>query len=159
VINIHGGDAYGEKSVALDRLRRNADRLSQLTLENDDRIYMPAELIPICKSVGIALLYDVHHHRCLPDGLNIAETAAAAIGTRNREPMFHVSNPRDGRQDRCPQYHAGFIDPAEFPDCWRSLAATVEVEAKANQHAVSKLRLALHRRKFMTWKPSVQIAS
>ena len=53
VINIHGGGAYGDKPKALADFARNLDRLSsrvrsRLTVENDDKIYTPADLLPIC---------------------------------------------------------------------------------------------------------------
>ena len=57
-INIHGGGAYGDKVVALRKLRRNIERLpapvrSRLTLENDDKIYTPADLLPVCEDTGV----------------------------------------------------------------------------------------------------------
>ncbi len=76
VINIHGGGAYGDKSKALSDFARNIDRLSSqarrlLTVENDDKTYTPTDLLPLCKSLGIPLVYDVHHHRCNPDVLTV----------------------------------------------------------------------------------------
>ena len=69
VVNVHGGGAYGDKQKALARFARNLDRLSdearnRLTVENDDRTYTPADLLPLCRAEGIPLVYDVHHHRC-----------------------------------------------------------------------------------------------
>ena len=149
VVNVHAGGAYGDKPAALDRLLRNLDRLSErarlrLTLENDDRTYTPAELLPVCRAARVPLCYDVHHHRCLPDGASIAETTAAARKTwaecdHPREPLFHISSPRDGWQNPQPQFHHDFINVADFPDCWRKLAITVDVEAKAKEAAVQKL--------------------
>lgn len=48
VVNIHGGGAFGDKKKALDDFARNVDRLStrtrkRLTVENDDKIYSPAD--------------------------------------------------------------------------------------------------------------------
>ena len=44
---------------------------SRLTLENDDKVYTPADLLPVCTEMKVPLVYDVHHHRCLPDGLSV----------------------------------------------------------------------------------------
>jgi UV-endonuclease UvdE len=46
--------AYGDKSKALGDFALNLDRLSsrvrsRLTVENDDKTYTPADLLPICK--------------------------------------------------------------------------------------------------------------
>jgi UV DNA damage endonuclease len=51
VINIHAGGSYGEKPRALSEFARNLACLSpavrsRLTVENDDKIYTPADLLP-----------------------------------------------------------------------------------------------------------------
>jgi UV DNA damage endonuclease len=83
VINIHGGGAFGDKQKALTDRARCLERLSprarrRLTVENDDRIYTPADLLPLCRTEGIPLVYDVHHHRCNPDGLSVEEATVLA---------------------------------------------------------------------------------
>ena len=150
VINIHGGGAFGDKKKSLDDFARALDRLSpkvreRLTVENDDRIYTPAELLPICRAEGIPLVYDVHHHRCNPDGLSVTEATDGAVETWNREPLFHLSSPIEGWDGKKPERHHDFIDPADFPDCWRGRRLTVEVEAKAKEAAVLKLMADLGR--------------
>ena len=75
VINIHAGGVYGDREQALQRFCEIfsdlADRVkSRLTLENDDVSYTVRDLLPICEKFSIPLVYDVHHHRCYPDGLN-----------------------------------------------------------------------------------------
>ncbi len=77
-INLHAGGAYGDKPAALTRFRRSLERLSlrarsRLTVENDDTSYTPAELLALCHAERLPLVYDVHHHRCLSDGLTEAE--------------------------------------------------------------------------------------
>jgi len=144
VLNIHGGGVYGDKPAALARLVEAIHLLpsairSRLTLENDDRSYTPQDLLPVCHSTGVPLVYDVHHHRCLPDALSVEEATAAAIATWDREPLFHLSSPRNGWGNGDPKPHHDFIDPADFPACWRQLDATVEVEAKAKEVAIARL--------------------
>ncbi len=144
VINIHGGGAYGDKPKALAELALNLDRLSprarsRLTVENDDRLYTPADLLPICKATGVPLVYDVHHHRCNPDGLSIQQATKQALATWNREPLFHISSPIQGWDGPKPQRHHDFIDVNDFPDCWRRRRITVEIEAKAKEVAVARL--------------------
>ena len=148
VINIHGGGAYGDKPKALADFVRNLDRLSarvrsRLTVENDDTTYTPADLLPICKATGIPLVYDVHHHRCNKDGLSEKEATKQAIATWNREPMFHLSSPIEGWNGKTPERHHDFIDVNDFPVCWNKLDMTVEIEAKAKEVAVLKLKTDL----------------
>lgn len=146
VINIHGGGAYGDKPAALRRLAAALGRLSprahaRLALENDDRIYSPADLLPFCREHGLAFVYDVHHHRCLPDSLGVEEATRQAVKTwGGREPVFHLSSPRAGWGGGDPRPHHDYIDIKDFPACWRGLAITIEVEAKAKEMAIARLQ-------------------
>lgn len=144
VINIHAGGGYGDKPAALERFKEGFQRLSAsarqlVTLENDDKTFTPADLLPICNEMQIPLVYDVHHHRVLPDGMSIAAATAAALKTWNREPLFHLSSPLNGWGGAQPQQHHDYIDPADFPAEWRDLEITVEVEAKAKELAILRL--------------------
>ena len=80
VIVLHGGGAAGGIETALDRLDRGLSRLTprvweRLALENDDRCFSLRNLEPLCRRAGVPLVYDVHHHRCLPDGLSVEEAS------------------------------------------------------------------------------------
>jgi UV DNA damage endonuclease len=143
-LNLHGGGAYGDKPRALADFQRALDRLplrvrERLTVENDDKIYTPADLLPVCRASGVPLVYDVHHHRCHGDGLSVGEATAAALETWNREPLFHISSPRDGWSGPQPERHHDFLDPADFPAEWLGRNLTVEIEAKAKEAAVLQL--------------------
>lgn len=144
-LTIHGGGAQGGKVQSLDRLRRGLDRLlpgtrALLALENDDKIYTVADLLPLCRREGIPLVYDVHHHRCLPDGIGEEEAAESCFATwGEREPWAHVSSPRGGWAGPHPRLHADTIDPADFPRSWLGRSLTVDVEAKAKELAVLEL--------------------
>lgn len=145
-INLHGGGSYGDKVEALRRFAASFRRLSQgvrkrLTVENDDVTYTVRDLLPLCGELGIPLVYDVHHHRCNPDGLSVRKATALAVATwGGREPWFHLSSPRSGwGEGRDCRPHADYIDPRDFPREWRGIAATVDVEAKAKELAVRRL--------------------
>lgn len=159
VINIHAGGAYGDKQASLRRLAANLSRLSpgarsRLTIENDDRVYTPAELIPWCRSTGVPLVYDVHHHRCLSDGWSVEDATSEAIETWNREPLFHVSSPIAGWAGPIPERHHDYVDRADFPRAWASLPITVDVEAKAKELAVLRLRDDLARLGLSSARPA-----
>lgn len=148
VITLHGGGAYGDKPAALHRLTRTIDQLPdpvrvRLALENDDRVYTPADLLPICAATGIPFVYDVHHHRCLADGQTVKAITKQALTTWNREPLFHLSSPKEGWQSANPRPHHDFIDPADLPSCWLPLTMTVEIEAKAKELALQRLQADL----------------
>ena len=150
VINIHVGGSYGDKCSALERFAQRAACLSdqvrsRLTIENDDVVYNVRDLLPFCMRHGIPLVYDVHHHRCNPDDLTIAEASRLAKKTWNREPLFHISSPKEGWKGPAPRRHHDFINPRDFPDAWLNLNITVEVEAKAKELAVLRLQKAIER--------------
>ena len=128
-VNIHGGGGYGDKPAALERFRRNLELLSpraraRLTVENDDKTFTPADLLPLCRAEGVPLVYDAHHHRCLPDGLTVEQATEAARATwQKREPLFHISSPIEGWPGPKPERHHDYIDPKDFPAAWRERAA------------------------------------
>ncbi len=144
VLNIHAGGVYNDKPSALSRLKETISILpdmvrKRLTLENDDRSYTPRDLLPVCHELKIPLVYDVHHHRCLADGLSVEDATEQAMATWNREPLFHISSPKDGWGARDIKKHHDYIDISDFPSNWLPLDITVEVEAKAKELAVKKL--------------------
>jgi UV DNA damage endonuclease len=132
VINLHAGGVYGNKEEALKRLQKNIALLPESF----------RSLLPICQKLKIPMVYDVHHHRCNPDELTIEEATLRAVRTwqdLGREPYFHLSSPKNGWLKGSPKPHADYIDPADFPSCWKDYNITVDIEAKAKELAVLKL--------------------
>lgn len=150
-LTVHGGGAAGGRDEALLRLERALDRLSdaaraRVALENDDRTWAPAALLPLCERTGVPFVYDVHHHRCLPDGLSVREATERGAATwGGREPWFHVSSPREGWTARDPRPHHDYAIAADVPASWRGMTVTVDVEAKAKERAVTTLARAVRR--------------
>jgi UV DNA damage endonuclease len=104
------------------------------------------DLLPICARLSIPLVYDVHHHRCNPDGLTIEEATQLAAETwqmTGREQYCHLSSPRAGWAAGDPKPHADYIDLADVPTCWLGRTMTVDIEAKAKELAVVKLMTEL----------------
>jgi len=150
VINIHAGGVHGDKPGTLMRLQQTIDRLpasvrQRITLENDDKSYTPEELLPFCAQLGIPMVYDVHHHRCCKDNLSIEEASRLAMETWDREPLFHISSPAHGWQAPNSRSHHDYINVDDFPQIWKSMDVTIEVEAKAKELAVIQLMKALSR--------------
>lgn len=144
-VTLHAGSAADGKQVGLDRLRRGLDRLSEsarsrVVLENDDRAFSVEDLLPLCRSAGFPLAYDVHHHRCHPDRLSIEEATDAAAETwGEREPWAHLSSPLGGWEAAEPRRHADYLQPSDFPRCWIGRRLTIDIEAKAKELAVLRL--------------------
>jgi len=149
VIVLHGGGAAGGVPAAIERLERGIALLppavrQRLALENDDRCFTPRSLLPLCRRSGVPLVYDVHHHRCLGDGLSVDEATELSFATwGDREPYAHMSSPREGWQSPNPRAHADYIDPADFPDVWLGRKMTIDIEAKAKERAVLAVKEVL----------------
>jgi UV DNA damage endonuclease len=146
---LHGGSLTGGADAALERLARGIDRLGaeargRLALENDDRQFTPSALLPLARRSDVPLVYDVHHHRCHPDGLDVeSATDAAAETWGEREAWAHISSPRDGWSAPNPRPHADYVDPDDFPSAWLGRRLTIDVEAKAKERAVVAIMEAL----------------
>jgi UV DNA damage endonuclease len=88
-LTIHGGGAQPDKPAALARLTPALERLSPraralIALENDERVYTVEDLLPVCRAAELPLVYDVRHHRCNPDRLDVegaTDRAAARWAT------------------------------------------------------------------------------
>ena len=151
-MTIHGGGAQGGKAVALDRLARELVHLSprarsRVVLENDDRVYTVEDLLPLCERMKIPLVYDVHHHRCNPDRLNVEEATKLAAHTwGDREPWAHLSSPAVGWKGGDARPHADYIKLSDVPAEWRDRTMTIDIEAKAKELAVLKLQKELSRK-------------
>jgi UV DNA damage endonuclease len=155
----------GGKLEALSRWRQGLARLSpraraRVALENDDRVYTVADLLPLCREEGVPLIYDVHHHRCNPDGLSVADATRAALETwGGREPWFHISSPAGGWTAADKRPHADYIRPSDVPREWLAMTATVDVEAKQKERAVLRLLRWLDTCAVGTTKPESRLAA
>ena len=147
IINLHAGGVYGDKTQALRRFcgvfaDLPAEVASRLTLENDDRSYTVADLLPVCTKLALPLVYDVHHHRLNPVGLSVEEAtmlAGESWQAVGGEQYCHLSSPRSGWGGGAERPHADYIDPADLPSCWLGRTMTVDIEAKAKELAVLRL--------------------
>lgn len=153
VINIHLGGAYGDKKAAIRRFAASfadlPDRVRcQLSIENDDVSYTPADLLPLAAQLELPVVYDVHHHRCNPDGMSVAEASESCATTwlsKGKEPFRHISSPKNGWEGNNWKPHADYIDIDDFPAEWLDsiFPFTLDIEAKAKELAFARLEREL----------------
>jgi UV DNA damage endonuclease len=72
--------------------------------------------------------------------MSIERTTEKALQTWNREPLFHISSPLGGWKASHARRHSDYINIKDYPKSWLNLNITVEVEAKAKELAVLKLK-------------------
>lgn len=112
----------------------------RLGLENDERAYGPADLLPVCEATGTPLVFDAHHHvvrERLPDQEHPSVRAWVLAARRTWHPpewqLVHLSNGLEGPHDR---RHSHLI--AQVPRAYADVP-WIEVEAKGKEEAVAAL--------------------
>jgi UV DNA damage endonuclease len=50
-----------------------------------------------------------------------------------------LRNCRNGWEEGNPSLDADYVNPDDFPDCWRGMEITLDVEARAKELAVLRL--------------------
>jgi UV DNA damage endonuclease len=138
---LHGGK--GGRGNALNELIPNLPEgvRTRLALENDERSYGAEEIYEICRSAGVAMVFDFHHHvvkEKLPSyehpSIGKMQRAARATWPRPSWQIVHISNGAHFFHD---SRHSEIIDilpPAALKAPW------IEVEAKGKEIAIERLR-------------------
>jgi UV DNA damage endonuclease len=167
VIVVHIGGADGGAQAGLARFARGFAKLSEqarahISIENDDRTFSLSDILPLSRSIGVPVVWDILHHRARdPEHIPDAEALQLAFATwpKGVTPKIHYSSPRldievakqrKGRrvfqQLVLPQIraHADLIDPIGFEAFLRYEAQgrdfDIMLEAKGKDLALLRLR-------------------
>ena len=140
-ILLHGGKS-GRPAELMGTIAALPDAVRlRLALENDERAYGPAELLPVCHALGVPLIFDAHHHvvrekLASQDDPSVREwvLAARATWTPPGWQVVHLSNGINGPRDR---RHTDLI--THFPQAYRDVP-WIEVEAKGKELALAGLK-------------------
>ena len=142
-MTIHGGKG-GRPEALVQAIQTLPDPVRcRLTLENDERAYSGEEILAVCRKSGIPMVFDAHHHVCHErlssyDHPTVAELLGAARDTwpQPHWQLVHLSNGRESFTDPA---HSDFIEA--MPGAYHA-APWIEVEAKAKEQAIARLRAA-----------------
>ncbi|WP_420594782.1 UV DNA damage repair endonuclease UvsE [Deinococcus sp.] len=137
---LHGGKGgRGDVLAAVIRDLPDTARL-RLALENDEHIYSPAELLPVCQATNTPLVFDAHHHVVHDKLLDQEDPSVREWVLRARQTwtppslqVVHLSNGIEGPQDRRHSHLIADLPSAYFDVPW------IEVEAKGKEEAVLAL--------------------
>ena len=140
ILLLHGGKGgRGTELAALIPDLPDGIR-TRLALENDERAYGPAELLPVCEATGTPFVFDAHHHvvrERLPDYEDPSVAAWTARARATWQPpewqLVHLSNGIEGPHDR---RHSYLI--TDLPSSYAGVE-WIEVEAKGKEEAVAAL--------------------
>ncbi|GIW13235.1 MAG: hypothetical protein KatS3mg062_0674 [Tepidiforma sp.] len=143
VIVLHGGGAAGGKAAAAGRLATALGRekgvLRYLALENDERTWSVADLLPLAGALGVPVVVDTLHHRWNPGGMTLAAALEAASATWQTRQKVHLSSQSPGGR---PGAHAEMVEREDLErlrEAAGTLRLDVMVEAKAKELAVFAL--------------------
>ncbi|WP_242050670.1 UV DNA damage repair endonuclease UvsE [Oculatella sp. FACHB-28] len=141
LMNVHGGKGdRAERLISVIRDLPEAIR-NRLTLENDEHTYGSEDILAICQTAGVPMVFDAHHH-IIHDHLDsyehpsVAAMLVAARSTWDRPDwqLVHISNGLASFND---PRHSDLI--TVMPSSYRN-APWIEVEAKHKEVAIAKLR-------------------
>ena len=145
-INIHIGGTYGDKASTLARFETQFAALSdgvkrRLTLENDDvpGQYTVDDLAPVCRKLGIPLVFDLHHQRFNKGAMSDRDALETAVATwpDGIRPVVHWSESQTGRK---PLAHSDFVEGPLNLYGFDVSRVDVMIEAKAKERALIRYR-------------------
>ncbi len=148
-IVIHIGGSYGDKAAAMRRFCQVVRQLpefvrARLTIENDERIYTPADVLHLSRQTGLPVVFDNLHYQANPGPGNLDSLLADIFHTWQGPhglPKVHFSS-----QDPCGRLgqHARLADPEEFRSWlarWSQIGPfDLMLEAKEKDRALLSLR-------------------
>ncbi|MCX7607629.1 MAG: UV DNA damage repair endonuclease UvsE [Anaerolineales bacterium] len=151
-IVVHLGGVYGDREAAQVRFVETVNGLGQasrrrLVIENDERLWSPADALWISERTGLPVVFDSLHYRANPgpgDLETLLERIFATWGPEDGPPKVHFSSQALGAR---PGHHAEYADPEEFQtwiERWSCFGDfDLMLEAKAKDLALRALPLSL----------------
>lgn len=146
-IVLHVGGVYGDKKKAKERFIKNYKNLSpwvqsQLRIENDDTSYNLAEVLEVAEKINIPVIFDYHHHRCLPSpGFDTKELINRVKATWGNEvPKCHISSGESNKRDKKHGDYIALEDFRAMDSLMNHSAYDLMLEARMKEQALMKLR-------------------
>ena len=144
VLVLHIGGAYEDRPTTAARfvevLRSETEVLHYLALENDERVWSVAEIVPTATALSVPAIADAFHHSINPGGLTLRGALDFTLPTwKATRPKLHLSSQDSNKR---PGAHAYTVEDAD----WRTLLealdgreADVMVEAKGKELVLAPL--------------------
>jgi UV DNA damage endonuclease len=142
-MNIHCGKSGRPEELIRAIETLNDSARSRVTLENDERSYGAEATLAICRAANVPMVFDLHHHVVM-EKIGVRDSSiprfidrAASTWSPRAWQIVHVSSGREGPSD--PRHH-DFITALPLG---LERVPWVEVEAKAKEEAIERLRADL----------------
>jgi UV DNA damage endonuclease len=143
---LHLGGVYGDKDASRQRFGENFQRLSpraarRLVLENDEKSYTLADVLPVSRQTGAPVVLDVFHHAWNPSYpelslLELVNLAGSTWQPADGPPKLHYSNQWAGKP---PGSHSQTVDVESFVEFYQQLGERtldVMLEVKDKEQSV-----------------------
>jgi UV DNA damage endonuclease len=145
ILIIHTGSTVGGKDKAIQRFIDNfkllpEDIQNKLALENDDKSFGVLDVLYICETLGIPMLFDIHHYNCLNACEDIYSLRQRIIDTWNgKRPKMHLSSGKTGFTDR---HHGDYINEEDYINALKFAGDDFDImlECKQKELALLKIR-------------------
>ncbi|WP_028775856.1 UV DNA damage repair endonuclease UvsE [Shimazuella kribbensis] len=147
--NIHIGGVYNDKKAAGERFVERFLRLdpriqAYICLENDDKTFTAQETLDIAKSVGVPMVFDLHHHRCNNNGEAIEDLFPIIVESWTKEvfpPKIHVSSPKSESDIRSHADYVALDDIVPFLHVAKQYTKQLDIMIEAKQKDDALFRL------------------
>lgn len=144
---LHVGGTYKNKDISKNKFIDNFKSIpleiqKRIILENDDKSFNSFDVLEICKTLNIPMVFDVHHYNCNNQGEKLQEVLNEAFNLWGKNiPKIHFSSPKSLKEYRS---HAAYIDSIEFMSFIHEARELkrdfdIMIEAKEKDKAVLKL--------------------
>ncbi len=145
VLVLYLGGAHADKRTAARRFietLRPEEVLRYLALENDERIWIAAEVVEVASSLDVPAITDTLHHDLNPGGQTLKEALDLSLPTwkaRGARPKVHLSSQDPEKQSGAHVYSVDLGDWHALVAALDGTEADVMVEAKGKEHALTPL--------------------
>lgn len=146
-IILHIGGIYGDKEKAIKRFIMNYNTLDEtikakLRIENDDTRYNLKDVSKISEVTGIPVVFDFHHHRCLPSEGVKTQDLIKKIQCQwlDRVPKCHLSSGATHDIDR---KHSNYVELRDFlalEELMNDIVYDLMLEVRKKEKALFRLR-------------------
>lgn len=151
---LHIGSSLPNKESAIKRFYETWKSLpiyiqKMIILENDDKTFTALEVLEICETLNIPMVFDYHHHICNPGNVGLETILKRILDTwKNTSivPKMHFSSPKSKKEKRAHHQKINIHTFISFLNLLKSYQTDVNImlECKGKDESLFLLSRQLH---------------
>lgn len=128
------------KQRFIDTFNKLSDNLKGIIcLENDDKSFNVSDTLEICEAIGIPMILDIHHNRCLPSEYMCSHYIDRIVDTwDHRKPKCHISTGKLNITDRS---HADYVSANDLISVYEICGDRFDIMLECKKKELSLLQL------------------